>query len=94
MSTAEVWILHRDRVILVQLTGYGVPEAVVVSSDGTVGGTLYDASAYFGPFRLPDIGWGSAAVKARELANKFNYAVKYFDPEAYDESAGDGDDDI
>ena len=73
--TCEVWILHRERVVLLQ-ESMGVPAAAVIASDGTIGGTYFDPDTYLGPWPLPCIGWGDAWDVAQAKAAELGYRVE------------------
>ncbi len=77
---AEVWVLDSECTVLCQIAGMGVPAAVVVASDGTVGGTYFAAASYLGAFEIPDFGWGKAGDVTREEATKRGYRVEFYDP--------------
>jgi hypothetical protein len=72
---AEVWVVHKRRVVLVQ-EQLGPPADVIVWSDGTVGGTYFSRDAFLGSFPLPDDGWGEALVVAEARARELGYTVE------------------
>ena len=72
---AEVWILHRDRRVLCSMAGLGVPRSAIVSSDGTIGGTFYQADCLLGPFE-----WGEAREVAMARATELGYTLDHFNP--------------
>jgi len=86
MPKAEVWVVHKRRVVLVQ-EQLGPPADVIVWSDGTMGGTYFSREAFLGSFPLPDSGWGEALVVAKDKARELGYVVGYADVATWEEGA-------
>lgn len=76
----QVWVLHAKRTVLVS-TVPAVPEDVVISSDGTLGGTVFDQQAQVAGGRL-ETGFGIFGDIAETMARHFGYEVVYEDPYA------------
>jgi hypothetical protein len=72
---AEVWIIHKRRVVLVTDVP-GVPVDAVVTTDGTIGGTCYPKDVFVGSYPLPAMGWGEARLVAGRKAIELGYAVE------------------
>lgn len=73
-ESIDVWVMHKLRVVQVSELP-GVPEAVIVASDGTVGGTIFPRECWLGPFTSWDKAREVAEAKAKELGYQVEYAT-------------------
>lgn len=67
----DVWTLHKTREILVTDLP-GVPADVLYVSEGTLGGTVFDADNWYVAGS-----WDAACTHAQDLARRLGYRVVY-----------------
>lgn len=85
-GSAEVWVIERERKILVQ-TPMGPPMGVCqvdkkkAEQRGyvAIGDLSFPQDAYLGEFALPDFGWGKAGEVAQQKAKQLGYEIEYYD---------------
>lgn len=72
---AEVWLVHRFAMVLVQPAGLGVPAGAIQSTDGTIGGTYFDKRDCCG-----EMGWEEGEAFAARRAGELGYSCVVFNP--------------
>lgn len=84
---AEVWVIERERKILVQTPPAGPPANVCVIDEKAakargyiaIGDVHFPKDALLGCWPMPEFGWGKAGEVAQQKAKELGYEIEYVD---------------
>lgn len=84
---AEIWVIKRERKILVQTPPMGPPMSCCTVDKKSsqkrgyvaIGDVYIEEGAMLGCFPVPDFGWGKAGEVAQAKAKELGFQVEYYD---------------